>query len=217
MNCVELQRVLPEILENTRTAEQEAHLKFCTACAELLTELDFITQQAEFLQGSEEPSPRVWNSIEIALRQEGLIREPKRELSIVHRSAPRWNKAWLLPIAVALLAAFGVLRYERAQVRPQIAASPAPVDATLQSVTTPTAAPRFTPADDEQLLEVVSSRAPMMRASYEANLKTVNSYIQDAELSAKTNPNDEEAQQYLMNAYEQKAMVYDMALNRSQP
>ena len=217
MNCVELQRVLPDILEKSCTDEQEAHLKFCSACAELLSELDFITQQAEFLQGSEEPSPRVWNSLEIALRQEGLIREPKRELSIVHRSSPRWNKAWLLPITVALLAGFGVLRYERAQVRPQVAASSVPVAASLQSAATTPAPLRFSPGDDEQLLEVVSSRSPTMRASYEANLKNVNAYIQDAELSARTNPNDEEAQQYLMNAYEQKAMVYNMALDRSQP
>jgi hypothetical protein len=69
--------------------------------------------------------------------------------------------------------------------------------------------------DDQQLLDVVSRRAPAMRASYEANLRDVNSYIRDAEESAKINPNDEQAQQYLMNAYEQKSMVYEIALNRS--
>jgi hypothetical protein len=217
MNCAELQRVLPDILESACTAEQEAHLRLCPTCAELLSDLNAISQQARLLQGSEEPSPRVWNSIEIALREEGLIREPKRDLTIVHRSSRRWNRAWLLPVAAALVVAFGVLRYERARVRPQVAENSVPVAVTLQSVATQPAALRFSPGDDEQLLEVVSSRSPAMRASYEANLQNVNAYIRDAEQSARTNPNDEEAQQYVMDAYEQKAMVYDMALDRSLP
>jgi len=45
----------------------------------------------------------------------------------------------------------------------------------------------------------------------------VNEYIRDAEESAQADPNDEEAQQSLMDAYEQRAMVYDMALDRSMP
>jgi hypothetical protein len=56
-----------------------------------------------------------------------------------------------------------------------------------------------------------------MRAAYAANLKSVNDYIRDAEESVKSDPNDEEAQQSLMAAYEQRAMVYEMALDRSLP
>jgi hypothetical protein len=67
------------------------------------------------------------------------------------------------------------------------------------------------------LLNTVAERMPSMRAAYEANLRAVNAYIRDAEQSAHSNPNDEVAQQYLMNAYEQKAMVYEMALDRSLP
>jgi transposase-like protein len=71
--------------------------------------------------------------------------------------------------------------------------------------------------DDEQLLDMVASRAPAMRAAYATNLQSVNDYIRDAEESVKSDPNDEEAQQSLMAAYEQKAMVYEMALDRSLP
>jgi hypothetical protein len=53
-----------------------------------------------------------------------------------------------------------------------------------------------------------------MRASYETELRDVNQYIRDAERSARANPDDEEAQEYLMNAYEQKAMVYQLAMDR---
>jgi hypothetical protein len=56
-----------------------------------------------------------------------------------------------------------------------------------------------------------------MRAAYETNLRNVNAYIHDAEDQASADPNDEEARQSLMNAYQEKAMVYEMALNRSLP
>ena len=56
-----------------------------------------------------------------------------------------------------------------------------------------------------------------MRASYAANLRDVNSYIRDAEESVKIDPNDEQAQKYLMDAYEQKSIVYEMAMDRSLP
>ena len=60
-------------------------------------------------------------------------------------------------------------------------------------------------------------RAPMMRAAYESNLKDVNNYIRDAQESVNADPNDEEAQQALMDAYGQKSMIYEMALDRSLP
>ena len=72
-------------------------------------------------------------------------------------------------------------------------------------------------SEDQQLLNTVAARTPSMRAAYETNLRTVNAYIRDAEQSAQHDPNDEVAQQYLMSAYEQKAMVYEMALDRSLP
>jgi len=71
--------------------------------------------------------------------------------------------------------------------------------------------------DDQQILEAIGSRSPAVRAEYAANLQNVNNYIRDAEESAQADPNDEEAQQSLMDAYEQRAMVYDMALDRSMP
>jgi hypothetical protein len=69
--------------------------------------------------------------------------------------------------------------------------------------------------DDSQLLEAVGANAPAMRATYEANLKDVNEFIRDAEASAKSNPGDEDAQQLLMEAYAQKNMIYEMAMDRS--
>jgi hypothetical protein len=218
MNCSEFERLLPDILDSDRTAEQESHLKFCSACSNLLSDLDAISQHARLLQGSEEPSRRVWNSLEIALRQEGLIRPPQRQLILIEGFSRRRRMSWLVPVAAALVVAFGVLRYEHkpAERRAALVASPALVAAAPVAVLAP-ATRRWSPASDEQLLKLVSSHSPALLASYQADLRDVNSYIRDAEQSIETNPNDAEAQQYLMDAYDQKAMVYEMALNRSLP
>jgi hypothetical protein len=233
MTCAELQEVLPDILENGSTAEQRSHLKLCPACSELVSDLRDISEQARLLQGSEEPSPRVWNSIEIVLRQQGLIHPPLAAPGPVRSSFRHWSTAWLLPAAAAFLVTFGVLRYTQHPVQQPIvaeraapAAAPAPTPAApapaLASapapvISAPAGRNHISLADDEQLLQVVGSRSPAMRASYEADLRRVNAYIRDAEAWARANPDDEQAQQYLMDAYEQKAMVYQMALDRSLP
>ena len=208
MTCVEFQEVLPDIMEGERNAEHAAHLQSCSVCSGLVSDLSLISKQARLLQASEEPSPRVWNQIEIALRQEGLIRQPGRDRSLVAAIPRRWSPAWLLPVAAILVIAFGVAVY-KGRPSQQVA---------NKTVTTPVnTALAGNSGDDQQLLEVVGARTPSMRASYEANLQNVNAYIRDAEQTVQNDPNDEEAQQSLMAAYEQKAMVYEMALDRSLP
>ncbi len=77
MTCAEFQYQLPDLLEEDGSPELQAHLKGCAICSGLATSLQTIIGEARTLQASHEPSPRVWNSIEIALRKEGLIRQPE--------------------------------------------------------------------------------------------------------------------------------------------
>ena len=89
MDCVELQQSLAEV-EDVSSSEQRAHLKACPACSALVSELKLIMAAAPQLQEADEPSPRVWNSIEIALRQEGLIRPQRAPVSSF---SARWGAA----------------------------------------------------------------------------------------------------------------------------
>jgi hypothetical protein len=212
MDCAELQRILPEIIEDGRTPEQEAHLRSCHACSGLVSDLLAISREAELLRSSDEPSPKVWNSIEMVLRREGLIHRAKGDsrapASIFPHSLSRyWNSGWLVPAAAALLVAFLVVRYERR-------AGP---ETFQQAPIARTSVLPLAPSEDQLLLEAVATRSPDMRDAYETNLRNVNSYIRDAEDQAQADPSDEEARQTLMNAYQEKAMVYEMALNRSLP
>lgn len=210
MTCSEFQRELPEYMEEGGSAELQAHLTRCTSCSGLVTSLETIVREARELQASEEPSPRVWNSIEIILRQENLIREPQARghRSILPTLKQRWGAmAWLVPAAAALLVGAGILLYQQRPVRRVAATAP----------TAPATAAATGDVSDEQLLQEVSVRAPLMRTAYETNLRDVNNYIRDAQDSVNANPNDEEAQQALMDAYGQKSMIYEMALDRSLP
>lgn len=214
MNCAEFEQVLPDLTEGEREFEQEQHLRSCSACRSLVADLNAISQQARTLQAFEDPSPRVWNSIEIALIREGLIRQPSRgELAKVHSFPSRWRSARILPVAAALLVTAGVVSYERShgQKIGEVAYDLPATQTQLASAGTAEA------VADQQLLESVAQDTPAMKAAYASNLQNVNSYIHDAEESVKNNPNDEEAQQSLSNAYEQRAMVYEMAEGRSLP
>lgn len=208
MTCHEFERVLPTI-ESVESFEQEEHLRTCAHCSNLVAELNAIIREASSLRASEEPSPRVWNSIEIALREEGLIHEP---LSPQRRLAVRagWRLAWLAPVAAALLVGTGLLVHQQQAKH----ASAGTLAMNARAAQGPDSAAS---ADEDQLLKIVAARGPAFRAAYQSDLQAVDSYIKDAQRSAQDDPNDEIAQQSLMNAYEQKAMVYELAMERSQP
>jgi hypothetical protein len=219
MNCTEFQEFLPEGFEGGRTAEQDSHLKSCVACSGLVADLELIAREARQLQSIAEPNQRVWNSIEIALRQEGIIHEAHLGPSLVPARPQSWGMAWLAPLAAVFLVAFGIVIYQRG---PANFSPSAKLDTqTLPAATGPQTEPKApTPSnttEDEQLLAAVESRSPAMKAQYASNLQNVNAYIKDAEESAHADPNDEEAQQIVMDAYEQRAAIYEMALDRSLP
>jgi len=210
MTCAEFQRELPDFLDEGGNGELQAHLKGCANCSGLAASLQTIAREARMLQASQEPSPRVWNSLEIALRREGLIRQPRPHSHrlILPSLTRRWGvAAWLVPVAAALLVGAAVLLYQR----------PHPGRLAVNSPQAAIVAVSSGDLNDEQLLQEVATRAPMMRAAYESNLRDVNAYIRDAQASVNADPNDEEAQQVLMDAYGQRSMIYEMALDRSLP
>jgi len=217
MTCEEFRRVLPELEGDQQTVEQEEHLKTCSLCSGLISDLNAISAGARLLAEDQEPSPRVWNSIAIALRQEGLIRDPYAPALLSGSRLEGRGFGWLRPVTIALVAGAALLlvwqRVPRGTSVARQVATSAPIISTAAGIGQDSAID----ADQVQLLNYVASRAPAMRAGYESDLRAVNAYIRDAESSVRDNPNDAIAQQYLMNAYEQRAMVYEMAMNRALP
>lgn len=258
MNCVDLQRSLAGVEDRStaeHSSEKQAHLKACAACSALIAELDLIVSSAPELRAAEEPSPRVWNSIAIALQQEGLIRpQTKRPFVVskavvskqVPRAAPRgvptreiaasaassrgfssftagWGwRGWLVPAAAVLLIAVGFFVNQRSLVHQltqhiapgRTATRPAGTVAGLKIADPNMIVPNLAGLNDDDLLLEIQNQSPELRAQYVDNLRSANEYIRDAQSVVDANPNDEESRRSLLEAYQQKAMLFEMAMDR---
>ena len=206
MTCGEFESVLPEYLEGGHSLEQQAHLKSCAVCADLVADLNLISSQAVLLRESDEPSPRVWNSIEAQLRREGLIHAPVTARPSWHESLLRWRNAWLIPVTAAMIIT-GLKLYH-----PSTAGDREAVVARQKPAPTPQV--QKASAEDTVILNTVAARPPAQRASYEADLNSANAYIRDLEQSVRNDPSDLYNRQLLINAYEEKQMLYDLAIDR---
>ncbi len=209
MNCVELQASLAEI-EDGRSPAQRDHLKSCPECSTLVSELILIASTAVELRGGEDPGPHLWKSIESALRQEGIIRPQRTSRSLLPAISSRWAWArWMVPAAAALLITVG-LYVRQHSLANQLASNAAALAPAVSD-------PEIAGLNDADLLQEVAAQSPAVKAQYADNLRRVNEYIQDAKAVVAANPNDDEARRSLMEAYQQKAMLFDLAMDRSLP
>ena len=158
----------------------------------------------------------------------------------------RWSAWWLVPVAAALVAAgsYFVSHKPIPQVAQQQTSAPSSVPQTQvpaaqtqtpeaqhqTSVARGSAGPAASrpsansgqevaeppSAEDQQFLSEVSQGNPGMRVTYENQLRSVNAYIREAQAYLDQNPGDENARQQLMEAYQQKALLYQLALDQVQ-
>ncbi|MBZ5647281.1 MAG: hypothetical protein LAN37_08680 [Acidobacteriia bacterium] len=214
MTCAEYQKVLPDIIDSGGNAEEEAHRQSCQVCSDLVAVLKYIAEQAKLLEPTMDPDPRVWDRIQSSLEGEGLVRPAgtARFPAPVVLMPRRWGlPARVAALAAALLIVIGLVTY-RSVTNPSGTETAAVPAMHAPAATTKAAA---IDDDDVKLLQEVAHRVPAVRASYEDSLKSVNAYIADAKTTLAKNPGSEEAHDHLMLAYDQKAMLYEMALSRS--
>jgi len=204
MNCEQLQEILPHVIDEGGNAEAESHLTSCAACGELAHDLKHIATQAGLLLPMHDPGPRVWSNIQQSLVSEGLIRGGRTPGSAGVTAFPQRlsppPRAWtplgsFIAAAAVLVLAVALFRYTP---------SAAGTQAANQSS-----------SGDQQLISRISKSDPAVGRAYEESLKQVNSYIADAEKAAKDNSSDAFASEQLVDAYQQKAMLYEMAAARS--
>lgn len=206
MTCAEFQKRLPEFMEEGFSREAEEHLKNCSICSDLVEDLKYIAEAAKLLVPMHDPSPRVWEGIERSIKdQRGptlrpaggpgridpfLVSSPSRAHLL------RWSAA-----AAAAVIALALISYQAIS-----RSSPRPALSTSSSVT-------FSDFEtaDQQLLSDIAARNPAMRQNYEQSIRDVNAYIRDARQAVQASPGDPDAASQLMNAYEQKAAIYEMA------
>jgi len=196
MTCAEFQRVLPYIIDTGGNAEQEQHLRECDVCSDLVKDLKYIADQAKLLVPMEDPSPRVWDGLQKSLEREGLVKAAPARRPLLVPPARNWTWVALITAVVVLATGLFVVR-NFTQISPTTQVAASTID-TLDGY-------------DQQVLQSVSNLPPEVRSAYEQGLKDVNAYIADAKRTVEENPNDGDAKEFLMQAYEQKAMLYEMA------
>ena len=211
MNCQQFQEVLPYIIESGGNQEAQEHLEGCPACAELVQDLEYIAQQAKLLLPMHDPSPRVWAGIEQSLQRQGML--PEGRLSLLGHSttisphSKSWTPlGWMMALAASVVFAVLLVNY-----RPQLP----PTQTSSQNVTAPDAAVPV--SDDQVLVSQLSQRAPEERRAYEDSLREVNAYITDAQMAVNQDPEDAAARARLLDAHQQKEMLYEMAIVRGLP
>jgi hypothetical protein len=214
MNCVEFERGLPEYVDGSPTPEQQAHVNACPACSGLLLDLNTIAAQAKLLLAVEDPSPAVWNALEARLRSEGLIRRSEPTYLPVRPSPwQRWRASWLVPVAAGLAIIAGIKLYRPAGVGNDISVAKQPSGVVQETALAKAKAKPPLSHDDQQWLKTVADRPPAQLAKFQADLDQANAFIQDAQESLQRDPNDFYMQQMLINAYEQKQMLYQLAVD----
>jgi hypothetical protein len=210
MNCQQFQEVLPYIIESGGKPDEEDHLKTCTACSALVQDLLYIAEQAKLLLPMHDPNPQVWNNIEQSLQREGLLPEGRMSRQ-GHISSNLQTQAksgttlgWALALTAAVIFAALLVTYKPHQLaQSRLAAQNSSTDSAQID------------GDDQQLIAQVPD--PDARSAYETSLREANAYIADAQAEAQRDPDDPAAQELLQDAYQQKQMLYQMAVARSLP
>ena len=202
MNCAGFQKVLPYIIETGGNAEEEQHLRECHICSDLVQDLRYIAEQAKLLVPMEDPAPQVWTGIRDALEREGLVKKPARARGrlLGNRGVLPWFAS---AAAAVILVIGGITLYQRGQEAPPTGQSAAaqPIENSITEED----------RQDKQVLTQVAQARPEMKDAYERNLRQVNASIKDSKKALASDPSDDDARRGLLRAYEQKAMVYEMA------
>jgi hypothetical protein len=207
LNCEQFEELLPEVVDGGAwSADQKTHTQGCAKCSSLVEDLRRIAQEAPELAEMHEPSPRVWEELRKSLLAEGIIRpqaKPGRLMDFFF--SPRWRPA-LVPLGAMAALVIIFVAYKSDSRPTNTAQNTQVVDATKVAELDD---------DDVQLLDDVSSKSPALRATFEENLRKANAYIHDAKDTVANSPDNDEAQEDLIHAYNEKAMVYEMAISHS--
>jgi hypothetical protein len=202
------------------TAEASAHMKGCTDCRALWSDMEAIRTAAMEWGGQEaEPPEYLWNALRRQLESEGLILDVPREnserswLAAWFGAAPRWALAGA-SISLLLIAAM-LAGYQKNEPN---GAALLPTRLSISGARPKLIATDLGKALDGDLKQVFDSLPEgntVLTSSLRENLGIVDNLIAVCEKSVREQPDDRMARDYLYGAYEQKAVLLATAMDRS--
>jgi hypothetical protein len=206
MQCKDVEVVLEQEGFVPVPAAARAHLADCRSCQNFIADLTAIVATAHLLPAEVEPPPRLWTSLRLQLVEEGLIRSAARR-SWWPDFSEFFRARVLATAAVGLLiVAAAALQLQRPTPQPTEARNA--YDIVYQDAS-------LTLSDDEAHLPAVQlANNSGVDASLRQNLDIVDKFIVDCEQHVKEDPQDDLAREYLTGAYQQKAELISVMMDR---
>jgi hypothetical protein len=207
MQCREVEVVLAQEGFVPVPEAARAHLAGCNSCKNFIADLTAIVATAHLLPVEVEPPRRVWTSLRAQLEEEGIIRSAERR-SWWANFSELFRPRVLATSAVGLLIAAAVaLQLQRPTTQPTEARNA--YDNLYQ--------------DTSLTLDNDEARLPAMQlagnsgvdVSLRQNLDIVDQFIADCEQRVKEQPQDDLAREYLTGAYQQKAELISVMMERA--
>lgn len=205
MQCKEVEVVLEQQGFVPVPEAARAHLVGCRSCQGLLADLTTIVATAHLLPAEIEPPRRVWVSLRSQLEEEGLIKDAGARGLWWQRFPESFSRV-LATAGVGLLIITAVVL----QMRPP-ASHPTEALNTYENYdeTSTTLS-----NDEAHLPSMQLAGSNKLDVALRENLDIVDKFIVDCEQRVKEQPGDELARDYLSGAYQQKAQLLSVMMER---
>lgn len=204
MQCKEVETVLEREGFMPLPDAARAHVAGCTACQSFVADLTEIVATAHLLPPEVEPPPRVWASLRTQLENEGIIKTPGRSrLAWLQGFSELFRTRALATVAVCfVIMAAVIVQLPRHVMAPSGARNVyGEVALALNQ-------------DERGLLTSPGSAPSSLDVSLRHNLEIVDNFIADCEQRLKEQPEDDFAREYLSGAYQQKAELLSVMMER---
>jgi hypothetical protein len=213
MLCHELENILSQEPDGAMSPEVRKHLEGCADCRALASDLEAIRRGSLDLPAEEEPHERVWARIRLQLEAEGLIREPQFEPAPPRAAVWSFSQrpAFAGTVLGLLLLAAGFAGVRSLRTGPgitagvQTPAQPQPPQENVQEASLDAS---------EASIESLQQVDPQVQAVFKRDFALVDNVISMCEKSVREQPNNDLAREYLIDAYQQKAQLLAVAMDR---
>jgi hypothetical protein len=206
MQCKEVEVVLEREGFVPVPEAARAHLSGCSSCRNLLADLTSIVATAHLLPAEVEPPARVWTSLRVQLEEEGIIRSAATRSRWLNFSEFFRPRVFATATVGLLIIAAAALQFQRP------AAQPTEARNAYENLYQDTS---LTLNNDEAHLPAMQlASSTGTDISLRQNLDIVDKFIVDCEQRVKEQPQDELTREYLSGAYQQKAELISVMMER---
>lgn len=216
MQCHEFEQVLEQRVGEALPSDAAAHLNDCVQCRAMVSDLEAIQGAARQLAAEEvQPPERVWTALRTQLEAEGLICTPGRAGEKVPSTAGWLTGWWDVLSRPALAGAYLTFLLAAAVlvgVVSNLRQTPAAPSAAMQPP--PALLNKQLKTEENRTVSAIHQHDPAVTASLRQNLDIVDNFIALCEKSVREEPQNDMAREYLYGAYQQKAELLAMVMDR---